>query len=179
MKSTCLAKLLFLLQILHGNLIYTANINKHTGNLHTFNGSPRIKSQNGHNGTRFLQNRGGRDCAMIPSFMKKTQEKGNEDEKDEGLEIVKDQIYNELKQSEDVLKTVFSRILDHILYYAKHKVVNSFLQFYIVNPLGMGAGNLLNSDVNDSYITSLATGVSMNDGTYSILPSSELLVRED
>ncbi|KAK2197988.1 Alpha-Beta hydrolase fold [Babesia duncani] len=69
------------------------------------------------------------------------------------FDVVKEQIFSELRQSEHIIKNVFTRIADHILQYMKQRVANSFLQFYIINPLGMGIGNLLNTELNDEYLT--------------------------
>lgn len=63
------------------------------------------------------------------------------------------QIFSEIKEVESIFKGVGARILNHLVQYMKHKLTQSYLQFYIINPLGMGMGNLLNGKLNDNYIT--------------------------
>ncbi|KAK1932968.1 hypothetical protein X943_001637 [Babesia divergens] len=68
-------------------------------------------------------------------------------------EVAKNQIFSEIKEVESIFKGVVARILNHLVQYMKHKLTQSYLQFYIINPLGMGMGNLLNGKLNDNYIT--------------------------
>ncbi|CDR97240.1 hypothetical protein, conserved [Babesia bigemina] len=74
-------------------------------------------------------------------------------EDDADYEVAKNQIVTEVKEVESLFKAVLSRIFSHLYHYVKHKAMQSYLSFYIVSPLGLGIGNLLNSNLNDQYIT--------------------------
>ncbi|KAK1445031.1 hypothetical protein BgAZ_109370 [Babesia gibsoni] len=94
--------------------------------------------------------------ALIPSQISTATEKSLEDEKDvdADFEVAKGQIYTEMREVESIFKGVIAKIFSHLVQYLKQKIAQSYIQFYIVNPLGMGIGNLLNGDLNDQYITS-------------------------
>ncbi|GBE59283.1 hypothetical protein, conserved [Babesia ovata] len=74
-------------------------------------------------------------------------------EEDADYEVAKNQIVTEVKEVESLFKAVLSRIFSHLYHYLRHKAMQSYLSFYIVSPLGSGMGNLLNSNLNDQYIT--------------------------
>ncbi|GFE53005.1 hypothetical protein BaOVIS_004090 [Babesia ovis] len=76
------------------------------------------------------------------------------EEADTDYEVAKSQIYSELLKIESLFKRLLTRIINHCAEYLKHKAAQSYLQFYIISPLGSGLGNLLNNRLNDQYITS-------------------------
>ncbi|GIX61708.1 uncharacterized protein BcabD6B2_11430 [Babesia caballi] len=92
-------------------------------------------------------------CLAMVSSLPPDGVKSVVDDSDVDYEVAKDQIYSEVKAIEYLFKGLLSRIVNHFVQYLKHKAAQSYMQLYIVSPLGMGVGNLLNNSVNDQYVT--------------------------
>ncbi|KAK2194511.1 Alpha-Beta hydrolase fold [Babesia duncani] len=145
--------------------VYCKHLHDSTGPRHLANNNLNKKSQYEHISNGFVKKdkRVSRKkghllhAALIASDENSPEEPPQDEPQDTewsvDFDVVKEQIFSELRQSEHIIKNVFTRIADHILQYMKQRVANSFLQFYIINPLGMGIGNLLNTELNDEYLT--------------------------
>ncbi|UKJ89244.2 hypothetical protein MACJ_002492 [Theileria orientalis] len=67
--------------------------------------------------------------------------------------IFKQQVLNELKSSEDVLKNILLKIFNHLYEYVRYRLLSSFFNFYLINPFNIQLGNLLNTEINNYYLT--------------------------
>uniref|UniRef100_A0A3B0MU45 Uncharacterized protein n=1 Tax=Theileria annulata TaxID=5874 RepID=A0A3B0MU45_THEAN len=76
--------------------------------------------------------------------------------------IFKQQVINELKGSEEVLKNIIFKILNHFYEYVKYRFLTTFFNLYIINPFDIQMGNLLNTKLNNYYLTN-----KLNIPTYS------------
>ncbi|BAM41565.1 conserved hypothetical protein [Theileria orientalis strain Shintoku] len=62
-------------------------------------------------------------------------------------------VLNELKSSEDVLKNILLKIFNHLYEYVRYRLLSSFFNFYLINPFNIQLGNLLNTEINNYYLT--------------------------
>ncbi|EAN30777.1 putative integral membrane protein [Theileria parva strain Muguga] len=67
--------------------------------------------------------------------------------------IFKQQVINELRGSEEVLKGIIFKILNHFYEYVKYRFLTTFFNLYIINPFDIQMGNLLNTKLNNYYLT--------------------------